>query len=186
MPNSYIPPNEVISPKRQWTLVSVLYDWGKNKAAIALGCWDRNPVLALRWNGNGENPIGNPQSRGLPTWFIVPDEFRDSVLYSVRNIVPEKVERAHEFILEAVVQTNTIADPKDRKSIQEAVFKEIGTSGLTAKIFEDQNSSEYVIRIQSADGFLWKQDFFGPEQTTAHIREEVRKALAQYKSESQK
>ena len=37
-------------------------------------------VLAMRWNGTDDNVIGNPQSRGLPTWFIVPREFRLAVL----------------------------------------------------------------------------------------------------------
>ncbi len=29
----------------------------------------------LRWNGDGdeESPVGNPQSLGLPTWFILPE-----------------------------------------------------------------------------------------------------------------
>lgn len=39
--------------------------------AIALGMWDGTPVIALRWNGTDERPIGHPQSRGLATWFVV-------------------------------------------------------------------------------------------------------------------
>jgi len=34
----------------------------------------------MRWNGNKENPIGNPQSRGLPTWFIVPEQYWKQIL----------------------------------------------------------------------------------------------------------
>ena len=34
-------------------------------------------MLAMRWNGNKENPLGNPQSRGLSTWFIVPINIGD-------------------------------------------------------------------------------------------------------------
>ena len=194
MPNSYIPPSEVISPKRQWTMVSVLYDWGENMAAVAVGRWEGRAVLVLRWNGNDANPIGNPQSRGLPTWFVVPDEFRDSILYSLKNSVPEKVrsvmsekvERAHEFIIESVVLTNTIADPRDRKTVQEAVFEEIGACGLTAKLFEAHDSSEYLIRLQFDDQPIWEKTFFGAEQTTANIREEIREAVAQHRNRSQK
>jgi hypothetical protein len=60
--------------------VAVLYDRGKRQAAVAIGRWDGEPVLAMRWNGTDDNVIGNPQSRGLPTWFIVPREFRLAVL----------------------------------------------------------------------------------------------------------
>jgi hypothetical protein len=39
----------------------------------------------MRWNGTANNPIGNPQSTGYATWFVIPDEFRESVLEN-RNI----------------------------------------------------------------------------------------------------
>jgi hypothetical protein len=36
--------------------------------------WDGRPVLAMRWNGSSkEGGPGHPQSRGLPTWYILPD-----------------------------------------------------------------------------------------------------------------
>lgn len=70
-----------MSPKRRWTLIAILYDTDEEiSPAIAIGRWDAELVLAMRWNGTSENPIGNPQSRGLPTWFIVPSEFRDAIL----------------------------------------------------------------------------------------------------------
>jgi len=80
MAKGYIDPADVRSPKRHWTLIDVLYD--KDGAAVALGIWDDKPVLAMRWNGSAAegNPLGNPQSRGLPTWFIVPDQFHDAIL----------------------------------------------------------------------------------------------------------
>ena len=52
----------------------------------------------MRWNGdNDDNPIGNPQSRGLPTWFIVPDNYVEAILGTLsrdqltlaRNFLPE-------------------------------------------------------------------------------------------------
>jgi hypothetical protein len=70
----YIPPSEVVSPRQHWSLIAVLHDGGPGDSALAIGRWDNQPVLAMRWNGNDkDSPIGNPQSRGLPTWFIVPD-----------------------------------------------------------------------------------------------------------------
>jgi hypothetical protein len=34
----------------------------------------------MRWNGNEESPLGNPQSRGLATWFIVPEQHWKQIL----------------------------------------------------------------------------------------------------------
>jgi hypothetical protein len=76
MTPEYTPPEVVTSPRRQWSLISVLDDpKSAGKCVMALGKWEDKPVLALRWNGTRENPIGNPQSRGLPTWFILPERF---------------------------------------------------------------------------------------------------------------
>jgi hypothetical protein len=63
--------------------VEVLCDFGEHKAVLALGRWEQKPVLAMRWNGYAENPIGNPQSRGVATWFILPKEFFRGILGSI-------------------------------------------------------------------------------------------------------
>ncbi|HWB06280.1 MAG TPA: hypothetical protein VG796_24870 [Verrucomicrobiales bacterium] len=69
---AYIPPDKVHSPKAHWSLIAVLEDLGEEGTSVAIGRWDGKPTLAMRWNGSDGNPIGNPQSRGLPTWFIIP------------------------------------------------------------------------------------------------------------------
>lgn len=179
MPNEYVIPGEVVSPKRQWSLVAVLYDRGEGQASVAIGRWDGEPVLAMRWNGTDDNTIGNPQSRGLPTWFILPREFRLPVLDELTRLAPEKAALAKEFFIDAVVLTNTIGDPRHRKTIQDAVLDGIGHRGLTVKIFEPALSPEYVIRIEGAGGFRWERTFFGPvEQTPEFVRQEVHKATA--------
>lgn len=78
--HTYVHPEEVFSPKKHWKLLSVLESGKENSGSVALGRWGNRPVLAMRWNGNAENPLGNPQSRGLPTWFIVPEEYTSSIL----------------------------------------------------------------------------------------------------------
>jgi len=84
-----IDPQDVQSPKRHLALVSVLVNSGLDGYSVALVRWDGAPKLAMRWNGTDENPIGNPQSRGLPTWFVVPDEFIQSTLAATNgNGVP--------------------------------------------------------------------------------------------------
>ena len=73
-----IKPEEVMSPKAHWTLIAVLVsnEWW----SLALGRWDDEIRLACRWNGNEENPKGNPCSHGVPTWFMLPDEFVDHLI----------------------------------------------------------------------------------------------------------
>jgi hypothetical protein len=84
--DTYVRPEDVHAPKRHWSLVHVLFDGGEARAdnptpeSLAIGRWDNSPALAMRWNGNAENPLGNPQSRGLPTWFIVPEQHWKQIL----------------------------------------------------------------------------------------------------------
>jgi len=72
----FVRPEDADSPRRHWTITTILDAGKEDTMAVALGKWrddDGNVsnVIALRWNGTSDNPIGNPQSRGLPTWFIV-------------------------------------------------------------------------------------------------------------------
>lgn len=80
---NYIQPADVDSPKKRWRLDKVLFDSGKGEWSIAEGQWDHNgrwkDVLAIRWNGSDELPKGHPQSRGLATWFIVPNKLEDAI-----------------------------------------------------------------------------------------------------------
>ncbi len=84
--DSYIKPGDVHAPKRHWTLIHALFDGGEatdsnpSSSSLAIGRWENRPALAMRWNGNKENPIGNPQSRGLPTWFIIPEQYWKPIL----------------------------------------------------------------------------------------------------------
>lgn len=41
--------------------------------SVARILWDEKEVVATRWNGNDEQPLGNPVSRGHATWFVVDD-----------------------------------------------------------------------------------------------------------------
>ena len=77
----FIPANEVSSPRRRWTTIAVLDDPKQPKTcALALGKWDGEPKLAMRWNGSSDQPIGTPQSRGIPTWFIVPNRYYSALI----------------------------------------------------------------------------------------------------------
>ena len=85
MMSEYIPPNLVTAPKMRWKLRSVLYDGGPNDDqhpgwSAAVGTFDKDPeTVVIRWNGSSENPLGTPQSRSAPTWFVLPRELRSVV-----------------------------------------------------------------------------------------------------------
>jgi hypothetical protein len=86
--SEYITPDKVTSPRRSWTLIRVLESGEKpdsygNRVAIALGKWEDQPALGMRWNGSKGSPIGTPQSRGLPTWFIIPKRLEEAVILTL-------------------------------------------------------------------------------------------------------
>ncbi len=77
---AYIKPAEVISPKARWKLIDVLLDKGSGQGAYAIGEWDGERRIAYRWNGTEDNEIGNPQSRGLPTWTILDSDLHMAII----------------------------------------------------------------------------------------------------------
>lgn len=86
----YIQPKEVISPKANWRLVDVVLDRGEGNCAYAIGMWDDERRVGFRWNGTDDSPIGNPQSRGLPTWTMLDEALHRAVLRIVKRKNPDK------------------------------------------------------------------------------------------------
>lgn len=69
---AYVHPEDVLSPKgRVGAVLEVIHDPRENGMSVARIQWDGEEVIATRWNGNDEQPLGNPVSRGHATWFIV-------------------------------------------------------------------------------------------------------------------
>ena len=95
---SYIQPSEVVSPKASWRLVDVVLDKGAGKGAYAIGMWDDRRRIGFRWNGTEENPIGNPQSRGLPTWTMLDTDLHQSVLGLIKKTNPDKAPILQAFL----------------------------------------------------------------------------------------
>ena len=87
---TYVKPQNVTSPRNRWRLRRVLHDGGEGSWSAAEGQWDDEglwgEVLAVRWNGCSGSEIGNPQSRGLATWFILPDELEHPVRESIEKL----------------------------------------------------------------------------------------------------
>jgi hypothetical protein len=93
---AYIDPTGVISPKAHWHLFDVILDRKEGNCAYALGTWDGMRRIGFRWNGNDESgPIGNPQSRGLPTWTMLDPALHEAV---VGLLPPEKQALAKRFL----------------------------------------------------------------------------------------
>jgi hypothetical protein len=95
---SYIHPVDVTSPKAMWTLVDVVLDKGPGDCAYAIGMWNKRRSVGFRWNGSDENPIGNPQSRGLPTWTMLDRALHRAVLQQVDRKNPDKANIMRAFL----------------------------------------------------------------------------------------
>lgn len=87
---SYVKPEDVDSPRNRWRLRRVLHDGGEGGWSAAEGQWEHEglwgEVLAIRWNGSEGAEIGNPQSRGLATWFIVPEELESPIREAIPRV----------------------------------------------------------------------------------------------------
>jgi len=93
---AYIEPDKVNSPRRHWTLLIVLDPGGEQNIALCVGRWNNTPCLGMRWNGSADNPLGNPQSRGIPTWFIIPAGAYANAI--IESLAPEKKQMARNFL----------------------------------------------------------------------------------------
>jgi hypothetical protein len=164
--DTYIKPTDVHSPKRYWSLIHVLFDGGADLPlredrpetschSLAMGRWDGNPVLAIRWNGGPENPLGNPQSRGLPTWFILPEQHWKRI-YEAYNFSDEKIDFIRNFLeLKRVYFVNRCPNPECRdyqgRVVHQYRMNELG--GILEKAERGELKFYHII----CDGF-WKPD----------------------------
>lgn len=83
----FILPEKVKSPKNRISGdIKVLRRGEAGDWSLVKLTWDGENRYGIRWNGNdNDNGIGNPQSRGVPTWFILPDEI-GSLIEANRNL----------------------------------------------------------------------------------------------------
>ncbi|HEY1528287.1 MAG TPA: hypothetical protein VGH51_18835 [Candidatus Angelobacter sp.] len=90
---AYIDPKNVLSPRNSVSEVKVIFNTGptRNSWSVARLRWEGEPAIGVRWNG-GEDESGskgNPQSRGNPTWFIVPAELAGKVLEEAERLAQQ-------------------------------------------------------------------------------------------------
>jgi hypothetical protein len=84
---AYVEPATVWAPKASIRAVEVLYNRGPGEWSVARVTWEDRERIGIRWNGGDDAPgIGNPQSRGNATWFILPDELQDVILNRIDDL----------------------------------------------------------------------------------------------------
>ncbi|MFY9905244.1 MAG: hypothetical protein WBX02_18230 [Terriglobales bacterium] len=86
---AYIEPATVWSPKASIRSVEVLYNsalGGPGGWSVARVNWEDEPRIGIRWNGGDGPGVGNPQSRGNATWFILPERLQDAILREIDDL----------------------------------------------------------------------------------------------------
>jgi len=89
---SYIDPKTVLSPKESVSDVEVIFNTGPvpDSWSVAKLVWQGASRVGIRWNGEeDEGGKGNPQSRGNPTWFILPNQLAGQVLEAAEGLAKQ-------------------------------------------------------------------------------------------------
>ncbi len=88
---AYVNPALVVAPRASVRSVEVLHDTGAAEDGWSLARlgWEGSIRLGIRWNGGQGSGIGNPQSRGNPTWFVLPQELEPVVLEAVEELASQ-------------------------------------------------------------------------------------------------
>ncbi|HXB22310.1 MAG TPA: hypothetical protein VNV88_13055 [Candidatus Solibacter sp.] len=88
---SYVDPKTVLSPKGSVSDVQVIFNVGpvEGSWSVAKLVWQGESAVGIRWNGDEKRKTGTPQSRGNPTWFIVPWELAPRVLEEAERLASQ-------------------------------------------------------------------------------------------------
>jgi hypothetical protein len=86
----------VVSPKRRLKYPHAIY--AGNEWSLAVGLWDGNRAMLIRWNDDPDKPRGNPVSHGHPTWFVLPAEFHTEALKQAGTADAGRAEKAREWL----------------------------------------------------------------------------------------
>ncbi len=86
---SYTDPEKVLSPKGRVRVTEVVFNAGAGPDgwSIVKLIWDGKERVGIRWNGEREGSgVGNPQSRGKATWFVVPGPLQEELVKKARDL----------------------------------------------------------------------------------------------------
>jgi len=112
----------------------------------------------MRWNGTEDSPLGSPQSRGLPTWFVVPKQHWKQILETeqYKDINEDTLNLARNFLaLEKVYFLTRCRNPEcrdyQRLALQEYKTHELGKT--LERLERDDLEFHHII----CNGY-WKPD----------------------------
>lgn len=86
---AYVEPATVWAPRASIRSVETLYNSNPGGPAgwsVARVNWEGHDRVGIRWNGGDGPGVGNPQSRGNATWFILPHELNDVILSTIDDL----------------------------------------------------------------------------------------------------
>lgn len=130
---SYIDPHNVTSPKHSVSDLQPIYDGGEDSFSVALLKWDGNPCIGIRWHDVSPKP-GNPQSRGLPTWFIMPKEFDLPILQTLQ--------------VSGMIGGGTIDRNKAEELIKSIIDDKLDNTPSTSKIIVNETLlKDFIIEV---------------------------------------
>jgi hypothetical protein len=129
-------------------MFDVALDRGEGNCAYALGTWDGVRRIGFRWNGSDQSgPIGNPQSRGLPTWTILDPALHEGV---VAMLPQEKQVLAKRFLnLRSPAEWQTIL--KDANIYHEQQAAKIASAAPPVAFLHDRCLVMHVIPFGAVD-----------------------------------
>ncbi len=138
---SYINPETVLSPKKNWQLVEVILDKGAGNPAYAIGLWDHQRRIGFRWNGTDNNPLGNPQSRGLATWTMLDEKLHSAV---IALISPDKQKLVSSFLNVAEnVELKVDYHPSGRRTLKEKLAGQSMYKDLRGPLFANTDKAQF-------------------------------------------
>lgn len=126
----YYDPKDVLTPKSSVAKLRPIYDSQEDGFSVALMDWDEEPAVGIRWNGSSPEgqSLGNPQSRGLPTWFILPRIFA----------VP---------VLKAILEEGVGGGNIDVRKAEQEVKKAIAERGGFREVIDDTDLEKRIVDI---------------------------------------
>lgn len=100
------------SPKKRWEKSEVIFNGGPGPAthSVAIGLWDSEPAMVMRWNGGEKRPKGNPVSTGHPTWFVIPPAYHRAILGSLKLADAVLIAAVHSYQSTAIDDRRLCAD----------------------------------------------------------------------------
>ena len=137
----HIPAGKVVSPKKQWQLVDVIIDQGAGQPAYAIGTWEGERRVGFRWNGTEENPLGNPQSRGLPTWTMLSIDLHPAVV----ALTPTNKQQIVASFLEMNEMVELVVDrhPSGNRTLKERSASTRMYRDLEGDLFSNRNEASF-------------------------------------------